>query len=322
MKIKESDLAAEPGWPGAVDRNGQTAPLNSPFSHWQCLLPWILSLLLGCRSAPPPQARSLLQEQANQSAQMARRFGHSGQWTAAADRWRQAADHCALLNRRDQEAIARHNLGQALRQLHQWDAARKQLQEAAAINHGLGQETSWWRNQIALLQLESSEANTNALAARFQQLLPQSIRIGDPGLRGLFLNELGLWELNSGRAGKALTAFSEAEPLLGQAGDAAGMAALVANRALAKETQERWVAAEQDWQAALARFEALGDPMGIATALAGQGRVLVQQQRDLARAEDLLRRAVRNFELLQAGSARARTEGWLEKAVALQGRRE
>jgi tetratricopeptide (TPR) repeat protein len=228
----------------------------------------------------------------------------------------------ALLNQRDQEAIARHNLAQALRQLDRIEAARQQLEQAASLNQALGCQAEWWRNQIALIQLASGQGDQTNVASYFQKLLDRADQIKDPGTCALFWNEAGLWHLQNGDMARANAALGEAEKGFAHAGDTAGWATALANQALVLEKKGQFQAAQTLWQTAQTKFEQVGDAMGIASALAGQGRVLLRGKTDLARAEDLLRRAARSYERLQATLALAATRALLEEAMRLQGRGE
>ena len=73
------------------------------------------------------------------------------------------------------EAVALHNLAQARRELGSEDEARLQLESASAINQRLGRTNEWWRNQIALLQIESHLPET--LPSRFATLLPKVLQL-------------------------------------------------------------------------------------------------------------------------------------------------
>jgi tetratricopeptide (TPR) repeat protein len=287
-------------------------------------LTWLVlaCVLGGCRSTPPPPPQPALVAEADEVAEAATRLGQQGRWNAAVERWQQATDLYTLLNRGDKEAIARHNFAQALRQLGQVEAARRQLEQAVSINEAIGCQTEWWRNWIALIQLAAEQGDTNSVAAWFGELLGQAPQIEDPETRALFWNEAGVWHLQTGDVPRANAALAEARKAFVQAGDTAGLATALANQALVFETQEQFQAARAQWETAQAKFEEVGDPMGIATTLAGQGRVLLREKADLAAAESLLRRAAHSFEHLHADAALARTQALLEEAVRLRGGEE
>jgi len=92
---------------------------------------------------------------------------------------------------------------------------------------------------------------------------------------------------------------SLAEQIFTATKDSLGLAAISANRAELYDEQKNYAPAIASWKAALAQFQALHDPAGITRALAGLGRVLLAANQELANAEELLRRAVHNYRLLQ-----------------------
>jgi hypothetical protein len=74
------------------------------------------------------------------------------------------------------------------------------------------------------------------------------------------------------------------------------------------------------WQAALGEFETLANPDGIAHSLAGLGRTLLLANQDLPRAEDLLRRAARNYRTLNKDRELQQTQALLAKCLKAQGK--
>jgi plasmid stabilization system protein ParE len=59
------------------------------------------------------------------------------------------------------------------------------------------------------------------------------------------------------------------------------------------------MAAAQKWSEAQGMFEKLADVKAIALSMAGHGRALLAAEQNPAQAEDLLRRAERNFRMLR-----------------------
>jgi tetratricopeptide (TPR) repeat protein len=237
---------------------------------------------------------------AQRALDQATRLSEQGQnWLAAVRAWQLAADRFSLLNDRAGEATALHNLAQAERELDKTEAARRHLEQAAKLNERRGRTNEWWRNQIALLQLESHLDNGEQLKKRLDDLLARSARLHDPVIKGLFLNELGLWQKTQRNFMLAEKAFAEGEQNFKTARDSFGLAVVSANRAELYEAQANYPAAISAWKAALRGFESLHDPPGIARALAGQGAALLAANTDLPTAEDLLRHAARNYRVLQ-----------------------
>jgi tetratricopeptide (TPR) repeat protein len=242
--------------------------------------------------------------QAQRTLEQAAKLSEQGNWTAAAHEWQLAADRARLLNDRTNLATALHNLGQAERQLGHTNQAHQLYTEAAGLNQKLGRQADWWRNQIALLQLEARARDAHALQTRFQHLLSLAPGSQRPEVAALFYNELGLWQQSQGELRAAAESFQQALARFTASNDQAGAAVVLANQARLQEAQRNFGAAVADWQVALSRFEGLGDPPGIAQCLLGLGRALLEARQDLPRAEDLLRRAATNFALLKAPADR------------------
>jgi tetratricopeptide (TPR) repeat protein len=282
-----------------------------------------ISLLafLGCRSAPPPPPAASAVTMAERAESQAQKLSDQGQnWPAAARAWQLAADRFSLLNDLAGEAVALHNLAQAQSEIDQLDEAHKNLERAASLNQRIARTNELWRNQIALLQIEARSGQTDALQTRFASLTPQAEHLHSPALRGLFLNELGLWQKSQQDFAKAEHTFTEAEKQFKDARDQYGWATIAANSAELAEAQADYAASIRLWQQALAKFQAVSDPPGIARSLAGQGRALLAAKKDLPEAEALLRRAAHNFELLQKPREAAAVSELLAKALAAQGK--
>jgi tetratricopeptide (TPR) repeat protein len=256
-------------------------------------------LFASCSSAPPPPVLPVAVARANHAAESARKLSANENWSAAVREWQNAVDDYRLLNDRANEAIALHNLAQAFRALGDLDRAHALLEQAVALNQQLDRNDEGWRNQIALLQVESLARRDAALEARFARLAASPPPDGQPQLQGLFLNELGLWQQRRGDCAKADESFRRAEQAVTKAGDRSCAAVVLANRARLDEAQHKLPDALEKWGQARARFEALAEPRGITAALAGEGRVLLAAGQNLPAAEALLRRAAGNFRLLK-----------------------
>jgi tetratricopeptide (TPR) repeat protein len=229
-------------------------------------------------------------------------------------------DRYRLLNDRPNEALALHNLGEAKQQLGELKAAHSLLESAAAINAALKLDGPWWRDQITLLQVEAQSDNTNQLAIRFEKLIPRSKSLANGYVKALFVNELGLWHTRAGDLDAARTDFAEALQLFRSAHDDSGAATVLANQALLLEKEKKFRDAAELWRAAQQQFELLPEPTGIAISMAGRGRALLNAQTDLPVAEDLLRRAARNFRLLRADQQAKETAELLKQSLAAQGK--
>ena len=272
----------------------------------------LILVLPGCVSNNPPAPRSQAVQRAEAAEEAARRHSQNGHWSAAAAAWRQAADRYALLNARSREAAAWHNLAIAQKHLRDLDAASEASRKAAALNKSLDREQEWWRNQIALLQINALRPSPQDLDLQFTQLIPRTTAIKDPATHGLFLNEWGLWLWRQGDYDAAHAKFDLAMARFQEAEHAPGKASVLANQALVLESEKRFAEAGDTWQTALRQFESLGDPRGIATSMAGLGRSTLAADPSSKHALDLLHRAARNFQLLDLSEQQAQVEALLQ----------
>jgi len=271
-----------------------------------------LFLCFGCSSAKPSKSPPAPVAAAERTASQAAKLSAKGNWTAAGTQWQSALDRYRLLNDQTNEAIALHNLAEARRQAGDLLKAHDLLESAAAINFSLKIDEHWWRNQIALLQVEAQLHRTNELASRFEKLTPH--KIANRSLRALFLNELGLWHTDNGEFDPATGDFRDAVQLFSAEKNEFGTATVLANQGLLLEKKEHFSEAAQKWAEAQKLFEFLADPNGIALAMAGRGRALLSAKQELAQAEDLLRRAERNFRLLHNETRARETAELLKKS--------
>jgi tetratricopeptide (TPR) repeat protein len=264
-------------------------------------------LISGCSSTKPVAPAPVAVSQARLQADNAAKLTGAGNWTAAARAWQQTAEGYALLNDRANEAIAWHNLAQAQRELGQTAEARTRLEQAAALNLELGRTNEWWRNQIALLQIERQDQESAAAEKRLARLTPLANALSAPELRGLFLNELGLWQMRQHEMVPAEATFRQAEQAFLKANHAPGLAAVLANRAQLALAQARPLEALALWRSALTRYESLADARGIAFCLAGLGRAQLAAGTALDQAESNLRRAADNYRRLNLKPERIAT---------------
>ena len=279
-----------------------------------------LAVLAGCRSTKPPPAPPTPVSEAQRAAAQAAELSEAGNWPAAVHQWSEAADLYFLLNDRTNAAIALHNLGQAYRGADNLKAADEVLADAAKINEELKRHEQWFRNYLALAQTAAASTNTSSVAERLEALSRRVSEMDDPELKGLFHNELGLLRLEQGRFSDAADALQRAGTYFKSANDHDGVATVLANQARLYERQGNFPAAMDAWQAALGEFETLAHPLGITRSLAGLGRTLLLAQQDLPKAEDLLRRAARNFQTLKRPRELEETRALLAKCLKAQGK--
>lgn len=292
--------------------------------HWWAAASLIGLTFLGpgCSSTPPPPPPPLSVQEAQHAAGEAARWMEAGQWQPAADAWKRAGERYALLNDLPGRAVALHNQGQALRRLRRPDEAAAAFEEAAQINQSQGRQRDWWGNQMALLQLESDRGQTNALDLRLAALTPKLASVTDARLQAVFHNELGLRQMAQSELDAAEASFRQAQLGFEKAKDQSGLAVVMGNRAGLAERRAQLDGALDGWRSALHLYETLGDTPGIAQALEGQGRVLLAMPERQPEAEELLRRALRNYTLLRMPEAAARTEALLSQALQRQGKRD
>ena len=270
-----------------------------PFGPTQVLaaLVMVLGLTGGCVSSPPPPPVPLARQQTQLEASAALRLSEAQQWTAAAREWQQVAERSAALDDRVTEAVAWHNCAQARRELGDGPGALALLERAATLNRESSRTNEWWRNQIALLQVES-QLDKIRLAERFAQLIPALTTNAPAELRGLFLNELGRWQLDRRELPQADVTLRQAEGAFRQGPFPTGLATVLLNEARLEMTRTNFDAALGHWREARAQFEKLANADGIARAYAGEGQALLEAHRDLPGAERALRRAADGFRWL------------------------
>jgi tetratricopeptide (TPR) repeat protein len=293
-------------------------PNRFAFSATLCPTLTLIFLLFGCASQKPSPEPPAAVRVAQGTTERAARLSQMQSWPAAAREWQTATDQYHLLNDRTNEAVALHNLAQAKRELGEPRESRNLLERAAAINEELKRDREWWRNQTALLQVDAQLNQAEALGSRFEKLLPRAKEIIDSEVHGLFVNELGLWQQSRSQFVEAQSSFQQAEQLFQSAGIDYGVAVATANRAHLCERQKNFAAAVEIWRTALRRFEKLGDARGIAEALAGEGRSLLESSGNLTTSEELLRRAAQSYRTLKRSNELAETLGTLEACLAAQ----
>lgn len=286
--------------------------------------PWfaLVAVLLaaGCASSKPPPPQPLPVRQALREADNAANLSRQRRWDAAAQAWQRALDQFRLLNDSANESVALHNLAQTRRELGDLEAAAELFEAAGRVNEQAGRAGQWWRNQIALLQIERLAGNDAARKRRLENLATRLQTLPDPEGRALYLNELGLFQKQSGDLTAALESYQEAEAGFQRTKNVPGLAAVAANRARLRMAQADYLAARLEWQRALRWCEQLADPPGIARALAGQGEALLAAHQELPVAAELLRRATENFKLLGMAEEEHAAAALLEKALAELGR--
>jgi tetratricopeptide (TPR) repeat protein len=290
------------------------------FESWRapalfsCVLLGAHIFFLGCSSAKPPKSVPAAVAAAGRTASQAAKLSAGENWTAAAKQWQSAVDRYRLLNDRPNEAIALHNLAEAQQHADNYQQAHELFEAAAAINAALKIDEQWWRNQIALLQVEAQLHRTNELGKRFEELKPR--KLTNRNLQALFLNELGLWHTENGEVEAATTEFGEAIQAFAAEKNDYGVATVLANQGLLLEKQKNFTAAAKKWAESQKLFERLAEPKGIALSMAGHGRALLSADQNLVEAADLLRRAERNFRMLHDETRARQTAELLKKLPA------
>ncbi|MFN0067419.1 MAG: hypothetical protein ACKVYV_07250 [Limisphaerales bacterium] len=274
----------------------------------------LLLTLTACRSTPPPPPAPPAVALAAATAQQAGKLLAGGNWAAAARQWDLAATRFQLVNDLAGTATARHNAGIAWLSAGDAATAHERLGEAAVLNEELGRRDDWWRNQVALLNLELDRADHCGAANRLARLGPLAGEIAEPRVRMLFEHARARALLVEGRPEEAEERLSAARALAPAEG--ADRASLAATEARAAGVRQDWPAAETRWREALAGYERAGDAPGVATALAGLGRVLLNRPGREADGERLLERAAENFKALKLPAEEAAVRRTLAGASA------
>lgn len=272
----------------------------------------------GCASSPPPPTKPAAVAEAERVATQAARFLAEGNWQGAAVWWKRAGEQYALLNLAPKSALAWHNEGLARRALGEWETARTLWERAAESNVRSGLTNAWWRNQLALLQGER-ERDAAAARVRAQPLVDRRATLTDVWLSALLDHELAALELVEDRASEALEKVQRAERVFGSLGDRTAQAASLILRAQVLRRLGRSEDSEAAWRSALAAYGQLGDPPGVAVALAGLGSLLATLEGRAAEAEGLLAQAEANLGGLRRDQDRLAVAA---ERAALRSRRE
>jgi tetratricopeptide (TPR) repeat protein len=265
----------------------------------------------GCAgNRTPPRPAAL--EEGGRLARQAAELQAEGRWNRAAIRWEDAGRQFQLLNQLEAVAIARHNEAVCRDQMGQSEAAHQLLEHAAILNQQLGETTAWWRNQVALLQIENASDPARA-SQRLEQLRARSAPAGDPLLEALLAQETARNHLFHGDTDEAWSRAQQALAIFERLGDPAGIAAVNATTARILAARGQFAEAEGIWRIALDQYEALADPKGVAVSLAGLAMSLVAQGGDLGNAKVLLRRALQNLRTLGLEDEAAEVEAQFEE---------
>jgi tetratricopeptide (TPR) repeat protein len=264
--------------------------------HVTVSLGFLVALLAACATKPQPSQPETL-EVAERFARQATSVQAAEDWSAAAAAWERSARHFQLLNQLTNLSVAWHNEGVARRELGQLDKSRQLLEKAAKLNDALGQTNAWWRNQIALLQLEQMTAPQSA-AQRLTLIQGARLSPTDPELVALLAHEEGRLAVARGDLDRAATALARAESTFASIHNLRGQAAVHVTLARLLREKGDLDGSERAWRAALEQYEQLAYPRGITVAMAGLGSCLAARGDDLAEAASLLERAVENFRSL------------------------
>jgi tetratricopeptide (TPR) repeat protein len=288
-----------------------------PFAAWGLLV--LGAVGFGCRTPPPPPPVPSAIQDAMRLAQQAAKLQEANQWPAASAWWERAARQFQLLNDGTNLAVAYHNQAACQQALGRSKEAAGLLEQAARLNEQLSLTQAWWRNQLALVQLESTVA-PNRAQFRIDQLNARIPGPNDAPSRALLAHETARARWRADHAEAALADLDAATRAFQEAHDLLGQAAVDVTRAQCLERLKRLDEAETAWRAALAIFEARGQVRGIATALAGLGNCLATQGRHPTEASALLRRSAENFEALGMREEARRTHRLLEKLTVAPAR--
>ncbi len=258
---------------------------------WGCLF-----LVWGC-AAPTPPPPLPENAEASRLAQQAIRRQTQADWTGAATWWERAGQQYRLLNQLTNVAVAWHNEALCRTELGQTNEARALLEHAAQLNRSLELTNAWWRNQIALLQLDQSAAPGRG--AQRLESLERETPPDDPRTLAVWHHEKARAELAEGATTPAWQDLLDAAALFSKLEDPSALAAVHMSQARTLSRQGKLPAAENTWRTALGEYEKLAEPRGIALALAGLGTCLAAEGQHPSEARELLQRALQNFHTLK-----------------------
>ena len=258
----------------------------------------------GCASKPPTPPPPAALADAERLAREGARLLAQENWPGAAAWWQRAGSQYQLLNRLDDVALARHNEGLARRALGETPVARGLFESAARLNRQSGQTNAWWRNQLALFQLEVAADPNRALALRKELESRPGLASLPPALSAHWTHETARLDAALGHPDHGVEAARTALRLFEAAGDRPGAGAACLTLARAESAAGHGAEAEAAWRKALTYFEQLGHPRGVAMALTGLGRELIRKG-ETAAGRALLERARENFKALKLDSAAA-----------------
>lgn len=279
-------------------------------------------LCSGCSTTPPPAALPPARVEAERLATQAARLQAEGNWKAAVVVWKRAGEQYALLNQTAELALAWHNEGTARRVLGDWEAARVLLERAATANAQGGRTQVWWRNQLALIQVER-EHDPAAARTRVTDLEQTPGIPTEPRLAALWDHEVAALELLEGQAESALVRAQRVQTAYRQFADVPGLAASLTLEAQIFLRLGKFSDAEARAVQALERYESLADPGGIAVALATAGFAVAAQPGREDEARNFLTRAESNFAALRRDADRSAVARALAglRSPAAEGRR-
>ncbi len=257
----------------------------------------MLGCWTGCSTTPPPKPPPAARVEAERLATQAARLQAEGNWKAAAVVWKRAGVQYALLNQAPELALTWHNEGTARRVLGDWETAKSLLERAATANAQGGRTSAWWRNQLALLQGER-EHDSAAARTRVNRLEHSPGIPAEPRLAALWDHEVAALELLEGHAESALARAQRAQGAFRTLADTSGQAASLTLEAQILQRLGKPGEAEATARRALELYESLGDPQGIAVALATAGFAVAAQPGREDEARNFLARAESNFAAL------------------------
>lgn len=261
----------------------------------------VLGLVLasGCKSTPPPKPLSAHQIKAQHQMNAASRLSEQTNWPMAVVAWAKAAGQFALLNDVTNQVVCLHHQAVAHRAQRQNSNACVILQQAELLSQQMTNTTVWWRIQIDMAQLENLTGRAAAALDRLRRLQLSAAAIPQDAVRGLFLHELGVNEMEQNQWTEAGQHLAAAATAFQRAKDDRGLAATLANQAQLQMRKGDSGSAVPLWQQARVQFQQLGDPPAIAWCLLREGQAILDSNASIAPAEHLLRQAAHNYALLQ-----------------------
>lgn len=232
----------------------------------------------------------------------------------AAKTWlQQARESCALCG---DDGELTHVLlalgGNVLWQLGEYEAAKRDLDQAAELSQALAESRLYARAIHGLGNLDLYQGNLESARRHFQRTLDARRELGDELGVANSLNNLAIIAANLGETDAAEASFHESLAIRRRIGDTAGVAVALNNLGYMAEARGALPEASELYRQSLAARRELGDKLGTAVSLNNLG-ALARREGDLAAAAGHHREGVKLAH--QIGNVREAANGLISLAA-------